>query len=320
MNIIKLKDIMMPSDCRISKFFNEHLKGKYAYWIKMRYIFPIDSLNYKTYIRYEQLDEMYLLGADILPHIDMYSDECNMFNFTQDYVDYEATEIANSINEFTVANSYATDFDIDIEKIRKFRTWLANEILVLNYGIEEGYLDTLTPEQIHMLEYYKNNMYNEVVKQLSVFGVENAFSFVNSNSSNCNCCNNASSLYSLTGTLTCNALEIYKKNIHNLMVQTFENADFWMKFDKGFIAVFKKYIDNIIKAGLIINIEKQNVLYNACQCSSSSINASNEMLQRLSQSLQYIIDDEVKGHINFIHDSLYDWAEHLYDKMSWEIK
>lgn len=320
MNIIKLNDILMPDECRFSKLFNEQLKGKYAYWIQMRYIFPLESLDYKTYIEYEQLSNFHMMGANILPHIDMYDDECNMYSFTQTYVDHDATETANSISKYITSNGYVTDSDIDLEKIRKFRSWLASEILALSTGNDGEYLDFITNEQAHMLEYYKNNMYNEVIKQLNVFGFENAFTLLDINKKTCGCCNNATNLYTLSNGMSCNALEIYKKNIHTLMVQTFENVDFWLQFNKGFIELFKKYIDNIIKAGLIINIETSNVLYNVCKCSDSSINASNEMLQRLSQALQYMIDDEVKGHSNFIHDALYDWAEYLYDRMSWEIK
>ena len=66
MNIVKLKDILMPSDYRISELFNTKLKGKYAYWVKMRYIFPLDSLDYKTYINYEQLDTVMMMGPTIL--------------------------------------------------------------------------------------------------------------------------------------------------------------------------------------------------------------------------------------------------------------
>lgn len=319
MNIIKLKDIVMPSECRLSPFYNEKLKGKYAYWIKMRYIFPIDSLDYKTYIRYEQLDNVYMLGADILPHIDLYSEECSMYNFAQDYIDHDATELANSIADFRTSNDYVADADIDINKLRNFRTWLADELLKFNTGVDGEYLNDLNNNQIHMLEYYKNDMYNEVCKQLNIFGKENIF--VEQASSNCSCCNSSVSLYKLSGSYSgCDALDIYKKNIHALMVQTFEDANFWSKYNKDFIAVFKKYIDNIIKTGLLIKDDSDTIMYVKCNCNTSKINASNEILRNLSEALQYIIDDKVNGHINFIHDALHNWADQLYDHMSWKIK
>jgi hypothetical protein len=319
MNIVKLKDIVMPSEYRMSKFFNENLKGKYAYWVQMRYIFPMNSLDYKTYIQYEQLDAVYMLGPDILPHIDLYSEECCMYDFAQEYIDHDATELANAVSDYCTANDYVADADIDITKLRKFRSWLANEILMFNTGTDGNYLNGLTDNQIHMLEYYKNDMYNEVVKQLGVFGVENAFTMTAQNTG-CGCCNtNVATLYGLVTPLTCNGLSIYTKNIHNLMVQTFENVNFWMQFNKDFIRVFKRYIDNIVKTGLGINLT-ENGLYLQCHCNNANVNATNVLLNNLSEALQYIIDDEVNGHLNFIHDALYNWAEQLYDYMSWSIK
>ena len=61
MNIVKLNDILIPESFKLAEFFNSKLKGKYAYWVQMRYIFPLDSLDYKTYIKYEQiLDTKYM--------------------------------------------------------------------------------------------------------------------------------------------------------------------------------------------------------------------------------------------------------------------
>ena len=319
MNIIKLNDIVMPSDCSFATFFNEELKGKYAYWIQMRYIFPLNSLNYKTYIQYEQLEPADFLSDDIMPHIDMYSEECCMMCFTEKYIDCETTEFANAIHDFETANDYVTDSDIDITKLRNFRTWLATEILKYNTASDGTYLNGLTENQVHMLEFYKNDMYNDIVKQLNVFGVENAFSLV-SNTTSCGCCqSNIAGLYNITGTVGCNALDIYIKNLHNLMVQTFESVDFWLHFNKDFIAVLKKYIDNIIKTGLIIAEPNKGVLYAICNCNNSN-NTYDTMLKNLSEALQYIINDEVRAHSNFIHTALYNWAEYLYDKMSWNIK
>jgi hypothetical protein len=318
MNIIKLKDIVMPSECRFSKFFNENLKGKYAYWIQMRYIFPLESLDYKTYIKYEQFEDVDFVRLDTKPHIDLYDEECNMYNFVHDYIDHDATEIANAISDFRTSNDYVADADIDITKLRKFRTWLATEILAFNTNIEGEYINDLSVNHLHMLEYYKNNMYNDLVKYLSVFGDDTSFSAFSNTTTGCACCN-GSTLYNLTNISSCNALDIYKKNIHKLMVQTFSDVTFWTKFNKDFIAVFKKYIDNIIKTGLIISLSKKSDLYIQCNCNDKSNNAYELILRNLSEALEYIINDEIKGHSNFIYDALYNWADQLYDHMSWEI-
>lgn len=317
MNIIKFKDIVLPVECRFSTLFNEKLKGKYAYWIQMRYIFPFESIDYKTYIQYEQLDHIDFLKPNMLPHIDLYDDECSMYDFAQTYIDIDATELANTISDYKTANEYVADFDIDVTKLRNFRSWLASEILAFNTAQDGSYLKNITEHQVHMFEYYKNNMYNDVVKQLSVFGTENAFTLTNK--SDCSCCSsNVSGLYSLMNPYSCNALDTYTKNIHILMVQTFENIDFWLGFNKDFIAVFKKYIDNIVKTGLAIT-ETNNNISLICNCNNAT-DSANTILKNLSEALQYIINNEHKGHLNFIHDALYNWAEQLYDKMSWNIK
>lgn len=318
MNIIKLKDIIMPSECRFSKFFNENLKGKYAYWIQMRYIFPLNSLDYKTYIKYEQFDDVDFVRLDTKPHIDLYSEECNMYNFVHDYIDHDATEIANAISDFRTSNDYVADADVDTTKLRKFRTWLATEILAFNTNVEGEYINDLDVNQLHMLEFYKNNMYNDIVKYLSVFGDDSKFSLISNQSTGCSCCS-GSTLYQLSNISPCNALDTYKKNVHKLMVQTFSDVMFWCKFNKDFIAVFKKYIDNIIKTGLIVSLSKNTNLYIQCNCNDKTNNAYELMLRNLSEALNYIINDDIKSHTNFIYDALYNWADQLYDNMSWEI-
>lgn len=319
MNIVKLKDILMPETTLMGEFFNKNLKGKYAYWVQMRYIFPLESLDFKTYIKYEQLDHVHFLGPNMLPHIDLYSEESCMADFAATYIDSTATEIANNIHEFEVANNYVADYDIDLNKLRRFRTWLAEELLKLNQSLDGSYLDIYTTDQIHTLEYYKNGMYNDVIKYLSVFGGTEPI--LSSSVNSCGCCNtNRSGLYGLTVGAVCDATKIYTDNLHKHMVMMFEDVNFWKQFNVDFIRVFKKYIDNIIKTGLAINNTPEQLRFTDCNCSSQSVNKTNEkMLRNLSESLGFIIDGDVNGHLNFISDSLYNWAEYLYEYMSWPI-
>lgn len=318
MNIIKLKDILMPETSNMAEFFNKNLKGRYAYWVQMRYIFPMESLDYKTYIQYEQYDRIKFLGKDILPHIDLYSEECCMYDFAQLYVDHDITELSNSISTYRTSNEYITDNDIDLPKIRRFRTWLAEELIKMNTNIDGGYLSTLSENTLHMLEYYKNGMYNDVVKYLSSFGSENAFTTA-SLKTGCSCCNTGNNLSTLAGSLTCNALDIYTNNLHNLMVQTFEDVNFWKDCNEDFLLLFKKYIDNIIKIGLVVNMSSNTVLYGECNC-NKSVTETSHILRNLSDALDYIINGNVTSHLNFINLALHEWAEKLYDKMSWEIE
>lgn len=319
MNIIKLKDILMPETSWMAEFFNKNLKGKYAYWVQMRYIFPLESLDYKTYIRFEQLDHVHFLAPDMLHHIDLYCDECSIIEFAQNYIDHTMTEEVNSIQEYVSANDYVADFDVDINKIRRFRSWLAEELLSFNTGMDGSYLNKFNADQTHVLEYYRNGMYNDVVKYLSVFGGTEPTLGVTTNG--CGCCStNNSGLYNTMIGGVCDAGKVYTDNMHKYMVMMFEDVNFWRQFNVDFLKLFKKYVDNIIKTGLSINNTPDLIRFADCNCSSQTTNNANEkMLRNLSESLGFIINGEVNGHLNFITDSLYNWAEYLYDHMSWQI-
>ena len=267
MNILKLKDVLMPETLHMAEFFNNNLKGKYAYWVQMRYIFPLDSLDYKTYIKYEQYDAVHFLGPDILPHIDLYSEECCMVDFAQVYVDITTTEKINNVLEYTIANNYASDVDIDTKMLRKFRTWLATELLKFDTSVNGDYIGTYTEKQLYMLEYYKNCMYNDVIKQLLVVNQNNIIPSNNFINSSCSCCNsNNSSANTINNIEICDPLSIYRMNMHNIMVETFSNLEFWKDKNKDFMKLFKKYIDNILKTKLIINNNKVNKSYIDCNC------------------------------------------------------
>ena len=314
MNIVKLKDILMPETSIMGEFFNKNLKGKYAYWVQMRYIFPLESLNYRTYIKYEQYDSIQFLDENILPHIDLYSEECCMIDFVNMYVDIEETEKINSSVTYAIYNNHTSDFDIDINMLKVFRTWLATELLKFNTDTCGCYIGKYSEDVIHMLEFYRGNMYNDVIKQLSIFGKQEYI--VNTTGSSCGCCNsNISSLYNVDSINMCDTISIYKDNIHKLMVKTFESLDFWKQFDIDFIRVFKKYIDNILKNNMIIRKKTGNIL-NTCNCNTENSD-DNNILNRLSTALNYIITNSEAGHINYIHDALHDWAEYLYDNMYW---
>lgn len=317
MNIVKLKDVIMPSEYKFSQFFNENLKGRYAYWVQMRYIFPLDSLDFKTYIKYEQMSDVQMSGYDILPHIDLYCDDCLKMNFNQTFIDSKCSEDANSVHEFKVVNIYTTDCDITIDDIKEFRTWLATELL--NINSIDSTKQLFNDNQIHMLEYYKNGMYNDVIKILSIFG-HSIPTTDYSNTTNCSCCNSMSTNNVLGETLlaSCDSVDTYRKNLHKLMYETFSDAKFWKMFNNTFLLRFKKYIDNIINSKLIISNDVTKGMYYICSCNNKSNIDFVTVLKHLSQALQYIIDDNVAGHANYIYDALYSWSKNLYEKMYWK--
>lgn len=321
MNIVKLKDEIMPNTFKMADFFNKHLKGKYAYWIQMRYIFALDSMDYELYIKYEQLDAIDFLSNDILPHIDLYSEEYCMIDFAKEYIDLCTTEEVNNIYNFLTSNVHSTDEDLNIDSLRRFRSWLATELLKLNKGINIENLGKYSTEQLYMLEYYKNNMYNETIKHLEMFG-NSTVKISGENNRSCGCCNNISnSLYDSLLADNCNVISIYRSNIHDTMVKMFESPDFWINLNTDFVKVVKKYVDNIIKVGFTINNDTNKNPFTDCVCKNdiSVKNSNDSILNNLSIALGYIVEKKYTGHINFIHDSLYNWAEYLYDKMYWEV-
>lgn len=324
MNIIKLKDVTMPEGLKISSFFNENLKGKYAYWIQMRYIFPFSSINYEDYVKYEQASEIEMTNKCIPKHIDLYGRDDCMFYFNN-YIDTTETQRINSIDSFKIYNSYTPDYDITINDLKCFRTWLANQLLLLNTIVDENgnntYSDLYTSDQTHMLEYYKNNMYNDIVKYLDKFG-NSTISLNTVISTGCECCNSVNNLNTFNEINNCSdAGDIYRKNIKSFMVDTFSNINFWKDKNKTFLALFKKYIDNIITVGLVIpeatGSALNNNIYTTCNCNINNANFT-KTLEKLSEALQYIIEDKIVGHQNFICDAFNDWSVNLYEKMYWK--
>lgn len=304
----------MSSDIKYSEMFNKYLKGKYAYWIQMRYIVSFELMGHEGYVACEEDITKLLKKADGTypipygcPYIDMYDQSCNIIK----YIDIEATEKANNNAKFHIENENSSDNDPDINELKNFRTWLATAMLERNI---DGILDEMT---VHMLEYYKGGMYNEVVKYLTLF---NNYPELSQLTSSCSCCEGTSlnSLYN-TSINQCNPLTIYKKNIFNKMVEVFSSIDFWMLWSEDFLIKFKTYIDKIIKYNFKINTNNSIdiSIYKDCTCNNTNQNNNNEILRRLSESLNYMINSETNAHKNYIKDSLYSWSSLLYEYMQW---
>ena len=320
MNIIKLKDILMPDKYNMSEMYNMHLKGKYAYWIQMRYIVPFEFMGHEGYVACEEDITKLLMKADGTypkpygcPYIDMYDeDKCIMR-----YIDLEATDIANNISKYRTANDQTTDFDITISELKLFRKKLATMILDYNniYINDSGSLIDSVEESV--LKYYMNDMYDEAVKSLLMFGNQQVT--LSTVDTTCGCCS-STTLTSLNNSSLniCDPLSIYRKSIYNKMVTMFSDVEFWKRWPNELLVVMKKYIDNILKVGLIVNNNTvDSSIYRDCTCSNSNTNTNQNILEKLSKSLDYMIEGQEKSHYNYIKDSLYNWASLLYEYMQW---
>lgn len=318
MNLIKLKDIIKEGD----EFFNKHLKGKYAYWIHLRYIVSFDHMKHEGYVACEN-DITRLLKKDDgtypipygAPYIDVYDDSCEIIPF----IDVKETDKINSVIEFARKNNYATDDDITIDELKKFRTWLATQLLSFDINNKgEQLYELFDSDETYVLTYYKNGMYDNVIKYLNTFGKVDINIINNITSSSCGCGRtDLSSLYNM-GISVCDPLLIYRKNIYNKMVEMFSPYTFWKDYPIEFIKEFKKYIDNIINADF--KLTKCSYISDFVDCGCEVSNEQENMLlilKRLSQSLSYIINNQIVSHKNYINDAFKDWATYLYEKMEW---
>ena len=287
MNLVKFKDIL------VDEKFNIYFKNKYAILCNMKYAVPlnISSVDYNKIERGEaQLSDFNYSYIDI----DSYNN----------YIDAVETEKINNINKYIYKNNHSTDQTLTLEQLKIFRAWLATELLSLS-----DYNDDVK----NMLEYYKSNMYDEVVKCLSLYPKN--ISLYNITSS-CGC--NTSISSQLESISSCDPISVYRNSIYNCMVYNFSRIDFWNEFPIEFFKLFKLYIDNILNIGLYLGNSKYPMELKSCECTDLDSHKINEQyLLNLQQSLEYIINDDISGHKMFIATSFANWAKYVYELMSW---
>jgi hypothetical protein len=329
MNVVKLLDKKMPIENPNAEFFNNYLKGKYAYWIQMRYIVPMEfhinedgmliGMKHEGYVACEEDIKKLLKDANGdyprpygTPYLDIYDYDVIPF------VDMVETDLINSTMNYRVRNQYITDEDITIDELKKFRTWLATQLINMDKSDKGVQLYHYFNElEYHVLKYYAGGMYDETIKILMDFG-ETKINGLNDTKTGCGCNSgsNLSSLY-INNIETCDPISIYKENLYNKMVQLFSNIEFWSQWPKEFILEMKKYIDNIVNVGLTINNTNINK-YADCTCLNKNVNEDNiMMLNKLSQALHFIANGDIQGHKNYIYDALFDWSKNLYEYMEW---
>lgn len=322
MNIIKLKDVIMPAEMEQAEYFNKHLKGKYAYWVQMRYIVSFDHMRHEGYVACEEDITKLLQREDGTwprpygaPALDVYDPKIIC------YVDEIETDRINNTIEFRLKNKYTPDEDITIEELKNFRTWLASELLLMDQTeLGEQKNSYFTEAETHVLRYYAGGMYDSTIKILSEFGGSVSTLNLGTTVSSCGCSHSSdlSNLYN-TSLNICEPISIYRKNIYEKMVQMFSNVSFWDRWSQEFILTFKKYIDNIINLNLPINQSILSNVFADCGCSTNDNSQSQAMsiLKRLSMSLDYIHSEQISGHKNYINDAFKDWSSILYESMQW---
>lgn len=336
MNIVKFNDIILTDVTGLSEdklnLFNTELKGKYAYIINWMHIMPLNKLTQEEYVKLSLGDP--LTDGTYIELVDI----------PQEYIDMDATIKANNVDSYIHYNKYTTDSNITLDEIKKFRPWLA--YMLLQYPISDN-------DVKHMLEYYNFDdpsnmngagMYDDVIKQLSIFGrTDLVFDTVSNtcgcggvgslnttttqtyglsinNKSYCDCTNGSNSISYNTSINTCDTVSIYRKNLYAKMVDTFKDIDFWIQYKDSILLDMINYIDNIININLPLYTSQYISNYVDCGCLNEKDleqKTNTQILKNLKQSLQYIVNDEINTHKNFISDSLTNWASLLYERMYW---
>lgn len=299
MNIIKFNDVIKSGDCN----FNCNYRGKYCWWVNCKWAVPFTAMTTDEYVLVSQADSI----PDGMPYI--------VVQEYQNYVDEIASErINNQINICKQLNGFVDEIPLD--KLKVFRTWLAQALIEIGKDIDDDEYDSsgYGYDIDTMLNYYAHTMFDDTVKALTHFSPSQQLPEVKTG---CNC-NQTSISTTQLNKISCNALDMYKNGMHNKMVETFSDIDFWVSKSE-FCILFRKYIDGILKSNLPLSQQTDinTSYYCDCTCLNSSDSSLILILTQLSQALQYIIDGDVINHKNFIYQSLYSWSSKLYETMYW---
>ena len=297
MNIIKFKDTVKVGDNN----FNKHLKGKYAYWIDMRYAIPFEFITDREYIALSRSCRW--IDDPCKKEGEFYWDTER--GYINTLIDIEATEAVNSVAQYVAKNNFSTDETLTICDLKVFRTWLAKQLICLN---------TLDEDQLHILNYYAGGMFDDTVKILSKIDPTLEIPASGSEGS-CSVCSRTD--YTLSAQQTvCNPLGMYREYIYKKMVEMFSNLEFWTEQYSDFLWEFKHYIDNIIRVGWTIGDDMKGT-FDDCCCNNSKNDYFQDIMKRLSQSLEYILNGDTCGHKLYMMKAFTDFASLCYEKMYW---
>ena len=318
MNIVKIKE-GFASD------YSQY-NDMYCYFINWKWIVPFEVITQQEYTEISQKDDIECLGRTI-PHLDYIANESGSFSnaFSLSFankedidniIDWKSTNEVNSIAKFIEFNKFsASDNPLDFNTVRKFRTWLAENLFTLLKD------EIQTPKDVlQMLEYYSQDMSDDVIKGLYLVSDNNLITINSTSYSTCGC-KSADNQNILNPVISmCDPIKEYRKSIYNIMVKTFSDIEFWKNRESELLEEINKYLDYIIKKNLPLSqCEFSNDLYD-CGCLSDKDYKQNkyiEILKNLIISFKYIIDKNINQHKNFIGQSLNDWAIYLYEKMRW---
>lgn len=313
MNIVKFRDIYLETNdssliTSDIENFNANLRGKYAYVVNWKWVVPMSKMSETEFVNASVLDSSQ--GTEDIPN-NLIPFGAIQLDKISDYVDHSETEITNNVSRYLKLNEFVSDSDITIDDAKKFRQYLAEQLLAIKYEFVKG--------ETQMLNYYKDNMYDSVVDSLTIFTENNQVQLSYIGKKSCDCLTTKGLQGQVVVNGQCDPIYEYRRGVYSKMVELFSDYNYWIGLG-GLCIDFKKYIDAIIKYNLPLFISSNINVFDDCTCASRTdslqergINA----MKNLSLALQYIIDSDVDGHKNFINEALSVFASQYYERMYW---
>lgn len=304
MNIVKFSDIILneQNSAELTQeerdLFNTKFKGKYAYCVNWIYVIALEDITYQEYIDISIGDNL------IVEHLDL--------ELIKNYVDISATQDANMVEKYLLANEFTPDSSITIDELKLFRTKLADMLYkAIGYN-----LDNVTKE---MLNYYQEEMHDDTIEHLSYFANGTEHDLISTtNKSTCGCQNNTQ-IFNQYAISSCNPIYLYRKGVYEKMVSVFSDIDFWLKLDKNVLNEIKRYIDGIIECNLPLHTSQFSTTLHDCGCLTRN-NVQEERIQilkDLSSCFYFLATDNYTSKKNHISLTLNKWASLLYERMRW---
>lgn len=284
MNLIKFKDNIRPGDA----YFNTYLKDQYAYWVRMRYVIPMSVISIHDYVSLER-------DIDLLKTLDPIYWDLEDPGDMKAYIDEVETNKINDPKTYEHHNRYVCDPDITTDEVKKFRTWLAQQLL-------QNRTNDWKEERV--FKYYVGGMMDDTVRWFAEINT-NTNTFQPITTTPCGC--GQVSTQNPNSLRVCDPLLIYRESIRNQMMALFSDLYFWLGLPLPLLKEIKIYLDHITRLGLQLK-KTDDRFVDCCDKNTNKIN-----LEGVSKAFEYMILDEVNGNKNFIAGQLrvlanvYEW-------------
>lgn len=281
---IKFKDRIHTSD----EAFNLLLKGRYAYWIRMKYVIPLEDLSLTDYIQAERegIDENLMVYTNIWKSDDL----C-------DFIDYPETEKANSTRNYEKYNQHQGNLapHLTQDSIKNAYIFFLDTIL---QGLKDASSDgKVSPLLERAIQFFKNKGNDDILTVLYQLQIlpDLPSSSTQISSSTCGCSNPYGDLNIPNSLKSYNLINIYTEGLKNVLLRAIQNPDFWiMSLEEQTTLEVKEYVDSMIR--LDLDITGTNFKKDA---------------KDFSQALEYIAEQNLVGHKNFIRDSIFKFVKYI---------